>query len=161
MNIPVEKSVHESKEPYVRKYSFIPRFGVALTLLFVFYGGCSPQYFRANKDNASTMLHLLNESDNGRTVTIRTAESLRITLPENATTGYRWELERWNREVIGLVAEAPQYASGPLVGSGGHVDFQFQARKPGTSDIALKELRPWEGESSVIARYRLHVEVLP
>ena len=89
------------------------------------------------------------------------AESLKITLPENATTGYRWELERWDREVIGLVAEAPQYASGPLVGSGGHVDFLFQARKPGTSDIALREWRPWEGESSVIARYRLHVVVVP
>ena len=107
------------------------------------------------------MMHLLNESYNGRTVTLRTTESLRITLPENATTGYRWEPERWDRELVGLVAEAPHYSSGPLVGSGGHVEFQFQARKPGSGDIALKEWRSWEGEASVIARYRLHVEVLP
>lgn len=105
------------------------------------------------------MVHQLNESDNGRMVVLRSGEVLRIILPENATTGYRWEVDRWDREVAALVAQAPQYPPGSAVGSGGHVEFLFKARKPGFGEIILKEWRPWAGTGSVIDRYRLHLEV--
>ncbi len=105
------------------------------------------------------MVHQLNASDNGRTVVLRSGEVLRVVLPENATTGYRWAVERWDREVAGLVAEAPQYPPGSAVGSGGHVEFLFKARKPGFGEIVLREWRPWAGSASVIDRYRIYLEV--
>lgn len=146
----------------MRRGFFIPQpVFIAMTLAFVTAGGCAPASFRANHDKVSSMVHQLNASDNGRTVVLRTGETLMVSLPENATTGYRWELDRWDRDLVGLVAEEPRYPSGPLVGAGGQVDFRFQARKPGSGDIAIKEWRHWEGDASVIARYRLHVEVQP
>ncbi|NTV01839.1 MAG: protease inhibitor I42 family protein [Chlorobiaceae bacterium] len=145
-----------NRSPSIPKVAF-----AAVLLAFVFAVGCGPVTSRANHDKAPAMLHQLDESDNGRTVALRTGEKMRITLPENATTGYRWELERWDREVVGLVAEEPKYPSGQAVGSGGHVEFIFLGRKPGSGKIALKEWRPWEGEASVIARFHLHVDVQP
>lgn len=106
------------------------------------------------------MVHVLGESDNNRTVDIHTGESIRISLPENATTGYRWEIERFDHDVIGLVAEEPKY-TGHALGSGGHVEFVFLGRKPGAAELMLREWRSWEGEGSVIARYHLRVNVLP
>ncbi len=138
------------------------RFAVAFTALALFTAcGCGTVAGRQNRDKGAPMVLLLNESDNGRTVALHAGESLRITLPENATTGFRWDPERWDREVVGMIAEEPHYPAVGQVGSGGNVEFLFQARKPGVGEIILREWRPWEGEPSVIARYRLHVEVQP
>ncbi|NTV25546.1 MAG: protease inhibitor I42 family protein [Chlorobiaceae bacterium] len=122
--------------------------------------GCSKPSAVVKHDNRTTMVHVLGESDNNRTVDIRVGESIRITLPENATTGYRWEIEQFNRELIGMVAEEPKY-NGHALGSGGHIEFVFQGRKPGATELVLKEWRSWEGDASVIARYHLRVNVLP
>jgi predicted secreted protein len=35
-------------------------------------------------------MQLLVEADDGRTVDVRQGETVRVTLQENATTGYRW-----------------------------------------------------------------------
>jgi inhibitor of cysteine peptidase len=121
-------------------------------------GGCTATS-GSHQNKAFAMVHQLNESDNNRTISIRTGEKLRITLPENATTGFRWEIERCDRELVGVVAEEPRYHSGK-VGSGGHVEFVFQGRSVGVCEIVLKHWRSWEGEASVIARYHLHVNVL-
>ncbi len=106
------------------------------------------------------MAQMLTESDNNRKLSIHSGDTMRITLPENATTGYRWQIDRCERDIVGVVAEDPQYTS-TVVGSGGHVEFVLQGRKPGVCEIALKQWRSWEGDTSVIARFRLYVTVLP
>jgi len=122
-------------------------------------GGCMPVETRPY-NNASIMVHQLNESDNGRAVELHPGEKVRITLPENASTGYRWQVERFDRDVIGVVAEEPHYPSGPP-GTGGHMDFVFEGRKTGSCELVLKEWRDWQGDSSIIARFHLNVKVLP
>jgi len=111
--------------------------------------------------NYGTMEHLLVQTDNNRTIDIRLAETVKITLPENATTGYRWAVERYEQK---LFSERPSQAHYPVttgVGSGGEVDFIFQAKKSGTGDIMLKQWRSWEGDSSVIARFHIRIRVRP
>lgn len=122
-------------------------------------GACMSVESRPN-NNASAMVHKLNESDNGRAVELHPGEKVRITLPENATTGFRWQVERFDRDVIGIVAEEPHYPSGPP-GAGGHIELIVEGRKPGTSELVLKHWRDWEGDSSIIARFHLNVKVLP
>jgi len=106
-----------------------------------------------------TML-LLVEADNNRTVDIRRGEAVRVSLPENATTGYRWVIERYDEEFIKELATEPHYAS-DAVGSGGEVAFIFQGKKIGVGEIVLKRWRSWEGDSSVTARFRIHLHVRP
>lgn len=123
--------------------------------------GCATAPYRAKHVIQSTMKQVLDESHNNRTVNLHVGEKIRIVLPENATTGYRWEIDRYNREVVGVVAEEPNYLSSPGVGSGGHVEFVLEGRKSGVGEFSLKELRSWEGDASVIARFRLYLNVLP
>ena len=39
------------------------------------------------------VMQSLTDADNERTVDLRVGESVRLTLPENATTGYRWAID--------------------------------------------------------------------
>ena len=105
-------------------------------------------------------MRLLVESDNGRTVGIRQGESVRVTLPENATSGYRWAIDRYDEEFIQVLATEPRYAAN-AIGSGGEVAFIFQGKKIGAGEIVLKHWRQWEGDSSVTTYFRIRLHVQP
>ena len=111
-------------------------------------------------EKAPKIMLLLVEKDNDRTLAIHPGETVQISLPENATTGYRWEIERYDEDLIKLLAAEPCYTDN-AVGSGGVVAFTFQGKNPGSGEIVLKHWRSWEGESSVIARFRIRLNVTP
>ena len=102
----------------------------------------------------------LVETDNDRTVDIRLGETVRVSLPENATTGYRWAIDLCDKDIVELVANEPRYTAS-AVGSGGEVAFTFGAKKVGVAAIVLKHWRSWEGDASVIARFRVRLRVQP
>ncbi len=103
----------------------------------------------------------LSEKDDGRSVDLKVGDDLEVTLPENATTGYRWAVDHIDGPVVNLVSTRPHDPSGGAVGSGGLVSFVFRGEKPATGAIALKQWRPWEGDSSVVGRFRAEVCVQP
>lgn len=109
-------------------------------------------------EKAPKSMLLLLEKDNDQTVDIALGEAARIRLPENATTGYRWSIEHYDDEFIEALTIEPRYLE-KAAGSGGEVAFIFQPKKMGLGEIVLKHWRPWEGESSVIARYRVRLNV--
>src|SRR5260370_34132850 len=84
----------------------------------------------------SSLMQSLAEADNGRTVDLRVGETFRVRLPENATTGYRWTIDRLDDEVVEAVGSEPDYAAGSL-GSGGAVTVTFRGKKSGTVEIRL------------------------
>lgn len=98
------------------------------------------------------------ETDNNRTVEISEGETLRISLIENATTGYRWGVESYTRALLDPEEPVTQYAK-KAIGSGGEVTFAFKAKARGTAEIALRHWRDWEGEASIIGQFRLHVKI--
>ena len=100
----------------------------------------------------------LTEADNGRTVELRAGDTLRISLPENASGGYRWAVDRVDGEFIKAAGSQPHYSS-DAVGSGGLMTFTFEAKKAGSGEIALKNWRDFEGDASVQRRFRLRVDV--
>ena len=103
---------------------------------------------------------LLSQTDNNRTVSVRVDETVQIKLPENATTGYRWAIERYDAEFIKALPSEPDYAS-KSVGSAGEIAFKFRARKAGTGELVLKHWRHWEGDSSITDRFRIQFNVRP
>lgn len=103
---------------------------------------------------------LVFEADNGKTIDISLGAPVRVVLPENASTGYRWTIDRYDEEFIEAVATEPHYPAG-AVGSGGEVEFIFKSKKIGSGEIRLKQWRHWEGDSSIINRYQLRLNVCP
>ena len=102
----------------------------------------------------------IGESDNGRTLDIGCGESVRVSLPENATTGYRWAIDRYDERVIEAIASEAAYPASTL-GSGGEVAFTLRGKNVGSGEITLKYWRHWEGESSVRARFQIRLNVRP
>lgn len=103
---------------------------------------------------------LVVENDNGRTMDILVGETVRVSLPENATTGYRWAIERCDAECLDAISTEPRYTAS-AIGSGGEVEFTFQGKKVGDGEIVLRHWRHWEGDSSVTARFHVRLRVKP
>ncbi len=103
---------------------------------------------------------IIVEKDNGRTLDIRLGELVRVSLPENATTGYRWAIDHFDQELIEIVATEPHYRSN-AIGSGGEVDFIFKGKQLGVGEIMLKHWRQWQGDSSIISRFQFRLHVTP
>ena len=57
------------------------------------------------------MLSLV-ETDNDRTVDVRVGDVVRITLPENASTGYRWAIDRYGEDIVEALGSEPRYPAG-------------------------------------------------
>jgi inhibitor of cysteine peptidase len=106
------------------------------------------------------IMQTLTETDNERTIDIAAGDTVRITLPENATTGYRWAIDHVDSEVIETVGSEPHYA-GDAVGAGGDVTFTFKSRKSGSGEIVLKYWRHFEGDASVRKRFRVRLNARP
>jgi inhibitor of cysteine peptidase len=113
----------------------------------------------AEPNTANTMLSL-TETDNNLKFAIRAGDLIEVTLPENATTGYRWAIDHYDRDIIEAVGSEPRYTSS-TIGSGGDVVFTFKANKAGSAEIALKNWRHFQGDASVQKRYRLRIDVAP
>jgi len=106
------------------------------------------------------VMQSLTEADNERTVGLRVGESVRLTLSENATTGYRWAIDRLDRDVVEEAGSEAHPSRGPM-GSAGQVSFDFRAKQAGSSEIALKYWRHFEGDASIVKRFRFRLDVKP
>jgi predicted secreted protein len=79
--------------------------------------------------------------DDGEAVTVAPGSVLEIALPENASTGYRWELDALpaGAEVVGDRLEAPASAA---IGAAGLRVFAVRPGHGGTVSARLR--RSWE-----------------
>jgi inhibitor of cysteine peptidase len=112
-------------------------------------------------ENFVKMEQLLVAADNNRKVDIRLNETIRITLPENATTGYAWTIDSYDKALFSELPSEAHYPVTTAVGSGGEIVFIFQGKKTGKGDIMLKQWRSWEGDLSIIGRFHIRINVLP
>lgn len=89
----------------------------------------------------------LTIADNAKTVAVVVGRTIVVSLEGNITTGYGWQ----TAELTGKAVESlgkPAYATRPhrpgMVGVGGVFTFKFKAVKPGTANLKLVYVRPWE-----------------
>ncbi len=102
----------------------------------------------------------LTDQDNGRHLPVHVGDLLEIRLAENATTGYRWAPDSYDSGLLEL-AEATADYPGTAVGSGGEAIFRFRIIGVGSSTLALKYWRHWEGASSIIRRFAVMIDATP
>jgi inhibitor of cysteine peptidase len=131
---------------------------IALAAVFLIHAASA--YSECKQKQVSSPMKVIVETDNGSSIGIHPGEQVRIVLPENASSGYRWAIDRYTEEFIEIVSTEPHYKPGAL-GSGGEVEYIIKGRKIGSGEISLKQWRHWEGNSSVINRFQLQVDVQP
>jgi inhibitor of cysteine peptidase len=113
--------------------------------------------------NGFMALLTLTSADNGKAIEVHPEDRIVIELPENATAGYRWNVDRAERLAEEDTPQEPPsphvVESEPQFGRGGIRRLQFRAMEPGAGHLKLKYWQAWEGERSVLQRFAIDVKV--
>lgn len=109
-----------------------------------------------------TVKDVFTLKDNNATVELKKGDSITIKLESNPTTGYGWmPTEDTDGTVISITSTEYRQAktAQEMVGSGGYEYFYFKAISPGSTDIILNYVRPWEEGVEPVMTFRLSVDV--
>ncbi len=101
----------------------------------------------------------LAQADTGGTFEVHLGDGIVIELEENLTTGYQWELVSVDEEIAGLHSSEYSLPDHAKIGEGGRRILTFEARSVGSTEIHLKQYRPWEGDPSIIERFDVTLKV--
>jgi inhibitor of cysteine peptidase len=120
--------------------------GVTLGILLLFLASCGNQTITITK------------TENSQSVQAHVGDTIVLQLDENASTGYTWTVGQTDSTILAL--QSSKYtASGNVPGSGGTRVFTFLAKKSGMVHLQLKYWRSFVGDSSVVQRYSVTLEV--
>ncbi len=86
----------------------------------------------------------LTASDNGNNITLYKGQTLIITLEANPTTGYTWEVEDVDTNIIRQVGEIEFQPGSSAVGAGGLQTVRLEAVNAGKTPLRLVYHRTWE-----------------
>lgn len=107
--------------------------GVVLLAVMLAVRGCS---------RGAVMIEL-NEAGAGRPVSMAVGQRIRITLPENRTTGYRWQVGGDCLGILGVEDDEAKAGSGQP-GAGGERVWVFAAKAEGRCELRFESARAWE-----------------
>ena len=101
----------------------------------------------------------LTEADAGKTVQAHPGDQILIQLGANASTGFSWAIDKTDATILALQRESYTPNAGGALGSGGTAVFTFIAQSAGTVQLQLKYWRAWEGDSSIVKRYDVTIQI--
>lgn len=104
----------------------------------------------------------VSQADAGKTITVKKGQSVILTLPSNATTGYQWKVTRTDR-TFGYPAEK-YLSSSSAVGGGGAQKFTWKTSSPlpmlGQHAVTLEYRRPWETSGPAAQTFTFTVDIV-
>jgi inhibitor of cysteine peptidase len=103
-------------------------------------------------------------ADDGRTLHVPLGAALDVHLRENASTGFRWEIDNAAERILtptSARSAAPAASGASAAGAASTRTFTFRASAPGQARLRLKLWRPWEGDLSIAKRFAITVVVTP
>ena len=86
---------------------------------------------------------VVGEGHNGGAISVKPGDYIIVRLPENPTTGFRWDFASKPEPVCTIAKDAFDAGTGSL-GKGGTHHWEFQAVQAGTGTVKLEYRRPWE-----------------
>ena len=121
-------------------------------------GNITPSSIMAQDSQPSITIDI-DQADSCQTIQVKNGEIFDLRLQENPSTGFQWSVSPEQTEIIKLTHSVYEGDQPQLPGRGGHHLFRFLALKPGKTELHLRLVRPWEGESSSVKDCNLLVEV--
>jgi inhibitor of cysteine peptidase len=90
---------------------------------------------------------VVTQAESGRSVTAAIGDQIKIELPENPTTGFRWEIVSRASDVLGPPRD--DYVASPAagVGGGGMRVFRFDVAGAGAAEVRMELKRSWEAQA--------------
>lgn len=125
---------------------FIPLFGLVIVTAMVL-SACSGKIVKINAD------------DNGSTIEMKKGETLILSINGNPTTGYTWEVESVDQNILQSTGEADYKSDSAAVGAGGTYKFKFTTVNPGSTTLKLKYWRTFEPDTPPVETFEVKVNV--
>ena len=101
----------------------------------------------------------LSYEDNGKSIETLVGSELIVHLEESPTTGYVW-INKTVADALTLKNTEFSAALVGMLGGTGCRTLSFVVSKTGTSTLLLKQMREWEGESSVIKEFSVTIHAI-
>ncbi|HTT12890.1 MAG TPA: protease inhibitor I42 family protein [Burkholderiaceae bacterium] len=99
---------------------------------------------------------LLTDANSGATVRVAVGDVVLVRLPENPTTGHRWQASA----APGLVLAGDEFeASSRVPGAGGVRTLRFSAQAAGVFHVRAALRRPWEAGAAPKSEFSVAVAV--
>jgi predicted secreted protein len=103
----------------------------------------------------------LGTPDDGAELTVTPGTDFLVRLPENATTGYQWQVAERPEWLICRSDRSVPAAPGSRAGAGGTHEFVFEAPGSGPAPapgwLVLHLRREWEPEGQEVATFRVRL----
>lgn len=102
---------------------------------------------------------LITQRDQGRTVKAEQGDVIVVSLEENLTTGYQWEVGAIDSSVLELLDSTYSPDAGTLLGRGGMRTLRLRAKAPGRAPIQLRLRRSWDPADVATAHLDVKIRV--
>lgn len=94
----------------------------------------------------------------GAVIKVGPLESFEVELPENPTTGYRWQLASELGTALQLEDDSFQAGNEAVCGAGGVRRWRFRAGSEGATELAIHRRRSWEHRAAETFNVTIRVE---
>ena len=132
-------------------------FGLIL-LLAMLISACAPAA-KATKDPVIPMQYSVTETDQGKTFTLHTGDSLVIVLDSNPSTGYSWVVKSVDNPVLSLDGEPAFKSDSSRLGASGKTTLTFTTVRSGSQALTLLYQRPFEKDVQPLKTFTIDVVV--
>jgi inhibitor of cysteine peptidase len=103
---------------------------------------------------------VVGQAANNSTVTLGRGQQLHVTLPSNATTGYKWVLESDpDPEILFTVGDSYRAPQDAAPGQGGMETWTFSGVAAGQTSVVLRYIKPSAPNDAPGEEFRLSVTV--
>lgn len=102
----------------------------------------------------------LTEANSGQVVDLALGQVLELRLPENATTGFRWQVRSEPGPGCTIQQDTTESPPGPpIAGEGGTHVWRLEGVQVGTCQFSLAYVRPWETGRAPASTFELRINV--
>lgn len=102
---------------------------------------------------------VVGQGANDSTRKVVAGRLVEIRLESNASTGYKWVPEALDDNRVELLDDQYGTQRGAAIGASGEQVLTFKALRPGTAEIELVYVRPWEKDARPAKTYKLDLEI--
>ena len=100
----------------------------------------------------------VSERQNGQQIELLRQQTLRVTLPEVRTAGFRWNLRASSQHILVPLGDEMDSTSAATGGAAPH-HWDFRAAVAGTTELVFEYDRPWARAAAAARTFTVSVRV--
>jgi predicted secreted protein len=113
---------------------------------------------RKARSNAMSDIIEVSEHENGQRIEMNPQQTLRVTLPEVRTAGFRWNLRAPSQHILVRLGDELDSTSSATGGAAPH-HWDFRAAAVGTTELVFEYDRPWARAAAAARTFTVSVRV--